>query len=60
MGQHKHNPNVALAKEGKLPPKIPEMSQKQKDLLAQEELYNIIQDRILKGYTNRRILRGRN
>ena len=43
MGQHKHNPNCQLAKEGKLPPKPTRMSKR-----AQErELYAMCQAAIM-------------
>ena len=36
MGQHKHNPNVILAKEGKLPPKKPKLSKRQTEMLLKQ------------------------
>lgn len=39
MGQHKHNPNCQLAKEGKLPPKPKKMSKRQQE----RELYAMCQ-----------------
>ena len=35
MGQHKHNPNCQLAREGKLPPKPQKMSKRE----AERQLY---------------------
>ena len=34
MGQHKHNPTAIAAKEGKLPPKPPKMSTREREALA--------------------------
>ena len=43
MGQHKHNPNCQLAKEGKLPPKPKRMSKREQE----RELYAMCQAAIL-------------
>lgn len=39
MGEHKHNPNCQLAKEGKLPPKPKKMSKRQRDRLLMAMVY---------------------
>ena len=39
MGEHKHNPNCQLAKEGKLPPKPKRMSKRQRDGLLMAMVY---------------------
>ena len=39
MGQHKHNPNCQLAKEGKLPPKPKKLSKRQRDRLLMAMIY---------------------
>ena len=41
MGQHKHNPNCQLARDGKLPPKPKKLSKLEKERL----LYAIIRER---------------
>ncbi len=38
MGQHKHNPNCQLAKEGKLPPKPKKMSKREAERRLADEL----------------------
>ena len=35
MGEHKHNPNCQLAKEGKLPPKIKPMGKRETERYIQ-------------------------
>lgn len=42
MGQHKHNPNVKLAKEGALPQKTPKKSKRE----VERELYHHLIDKI--------------
>lgn len=39
MGQHKHNPNCQLAKEGKLPPKPKKLSKKQQRAAIMKAIY---------------------
>jgi hypothetical protein len=43
MGQHKHNPNCQLAREGKLPPKPKKMSKREQ----KRELYAMCQAAIV-------------
>ena len=43
MGQHKHNPNCQLAREGKLPPKPKKMSKREQE----RELYAMCQAAIV-------------
>lgn len=38
MGQHKYNPNVQLVKEGKLPPKAPKISKRERERFIREEM----------------------
>lgn len=42
MGQHKHNPNCQLAKEGKLPPKPKQMSKREIDRLLYAKCKEIL------------------
>ena len=42
MGQHKYNPNCQLAKEGKLPPKPPKMSKRERDRLLYAKCQEIL------------------
>lgn len=39
MGQHNHNPNCQLAREGKLPPKPKKMSKRQRDRMLMAMIY---------------------
>jgi hypothetical protein len=39
MGQHKHNPNCQLAREGKLPPKPEKLSKRQRDRMLMKIVY---------------------
>lgn len=39
MGQHKHNPNVELAKAGLLPPKSPKLSKRETEELLHQMIY---------------------
>lgn len=41
MGEHKHNPNCQLAKEGKLPPKPKRMSKRAQRRLAMRMVYEV-------------------
>lgn len=43
MGQHKHNPNCQLAREGKLPPKPNKMSKREQE----RELYAMCQAAVM-------------
>ena len=38
MGEHKHNPNCELAKQGKLPPKKKGMSKRERDALLTSKI----------------------
>lgn len=42
MGQHKYNPNCQLALEGKLPPKPPKMSKRERDRLLYAKCQEIL------------------
>lgn len=63
MGQHKHNPNCQLAKEGKLPPKPKKMSKRERDRWLYNqmryELYKpfIMADSQLRNYINNSLMR---
>lgn len=46
MGQHKHNPTAQLAKEGKLPPKEPQMSKRESERIMMARVQNYLFRRI--------------
>lgn len=50
MGQHKHNPNCQLAKEGKLKPKPKPMGKREMDRLLYAKCQEIIYAPLLKAY----------
>lgn len=50
MGQHKHNPNCQLAKEGKLPPKPQKMSKRESKRLFYAKCREIIYLPLVKDY----------
>ena len=39
MGQHKHNQNCQLARDGKLPPKTKKLSKRQRERLMMQMIY---------------------
>ena len=49
MGQHKHNPNCRLARDGKLPPKPKKLSKREQERL----LYAMIRERTSIGRIER-------
>lgn len=49
MGQHKHNPNCQLAKEGKLPPKPKKMSKREQERWIRAIIYERLASRIFKA-----------
>jgi len=50
MGQHKHNPNCQLAREGKLPPKPNCMSKRESERLLYAKCQEIIYRHLCKAY----------
>lgn len=46
MGQHKYNPNCALAKEGKLPPKPEKISKREQE----RQIYQMIENKLGLGW----------
>lgn len=50
MGQHKHNPNCQLAREGKLPPKPKKMSKRESERLLYAECQRILLQPLVKAY----------
>ena len=50
MGQHKHNPNCQLAREGKLPPKPKKMSKRERERLLYAECQRILLQPLVKAY----------
>ena len=45
MGQHKHNPTAIAAKEGKLPPKPPKKSKKERDRELQAMVWQAMMEK---------------
>ena len=50
MGQHKHNPNCQLAKEGKLPPKPKKMSKRESERLLYAKCQEILYKPLIEAY----------
>ena len=46
MGQHKYNPTAIAAKEGKIPPKPPKLSKKQRDFMVFNAVENAMRKTI--------------
>lgn len=61
MGQHKHNPNCQLAREGKLPPKPKKMSKREQERQLYAMCQAAIFGRVGNGslnHTNRKTTEG--
>ena len=50
MGQHKHNPNCQLAREGKLPPKPQKMSKRESERLFYAKCQEILYRPLVNAY----------
>lgn len=50
MGQHKHNPNCQLAREGKLPPKPKHMSKRESERLLYAKCQEILYRPLVNAY----------
>lgn len=49
MGQHKTNPNVKLAQEGKLPPREPKIGKREMERLVMEAVLHKLQRAMFKA-----------
>jgi hypothetical protein len=49
VGQHKHNPTVQLAKEGKLPPKKPKMGKRECERTVMDHINQLLYPSFLRS-----------
>ena len=55
MGQHKHNPNCQLAREGKLPPKPKKLSKRERERLLYAKCQEILYRPLVDAYAKTRM-----